>query len=173
MDVPLEASCGGGQFQVPAPLEPHALPQLLTCESRWLLLGSACASQLATCTTAPARLQQTVKRNRKEETTPFGVNSSRSPVLYCTARVQQTQHPFGLWPMVIAPGCRLRRLPLCSLKSIKPSRFLFVSNRTIASTSDTDWLLLTRQPSLLTSHLMVLLTCMCGSASKLVQVVKV
>jgi len=51
VSVPLGASCGGGQFRVPAPLEPHALPQPLTCESHCLLLGSACASQLATCTT--------------------------------------------------------------------------------------------------------------------------
>ena len=34
----------------------------------------------------------------------------------------------GLWPMVIAPGCRLRRLPLWSLKSVNFSfLFLFVA----------------------------------------------
>ncbi len=117
VNVPLEASYAGGQFLVPAPLEPPALQQLLTCESRWLLLDSACASQPATCTTTPARLQQTVKR--KEKTTPFGINLTRSPVFYWAAQVQQTVHPFGLWPMVIALGCRSRKLR--SLKSVKCS----------------------------------------------------
>ena len=32
--------------------------------------------------------------------------------------------PLGLWPMVIAPGCRLRRLPLWSLKSVNFSFLL-------------------------------------------------
>ncbi len=35
--------------------------------------------------------------------------------------------PFGLWPMVIALGCRFERLPLRSLKSVNFA-FLFNGN---------------------------------------------
>ena len=44
-----------------------------------------------------------------------------------TACCSDVVYAFGLWPMVIAPGCRLRRLLLRLLKSINFS-FLFLSD---------------------------------------------